>query len=65
VLALQQHGKQSALRKGRGHNVAFLFFLSKDGQFSQGFRSFVRQVHNLRPDESTDARLRLSRGSDD
>jgi hypothetical protein len=28
TLALQQHGQQSALRKGRsrGHNVAFSFF---------------------------------------
>ena len=33
VLALQQHGEQSALRKGRGqffYNVVFLFFLSQD-----------------------------------
>ena len=33
ALAFQQHGEQSALRKGRGqfsHNVVFLFFLSED-----------------------------------
>ena len=33
LLALQQHGEQSALRKGQGqfsHNVVFLFFLSED-----------------------------------
>jgi hypothetical protein len=32
ALALQQHGEQSALRKGRdqlSHNVVFLFFLSE------------------------------------
>jgi hypothetical protein len=50
ALALQQHGQQSALRKrkGRGefsHNVvAFCFSCPKVGQFSQGFRSFLRQV---------------------
>src|SRR5437660_11586081 len=45
ALALQQHGEQSALRKGRGHNVvSFCFSCPKDGQFSQGFRSFLRQV---------------------
>jgi hypothetical protein len=33
LLALQQHGEQSALRKGQGqfsHNAVFLFFLSED-----------------------------------
>jgi hypothetical protein len=33
ALAFQQHGQQSALRKGRGqfsHSVIFLFFLSED-----------------------------------
>jgi hypothetical protein len=33
LLTLQQHGEQSALRKGQGqfsHNAVFLFFLSED-----------------------------------
>ena len=38
ALALQQHGEQSALRKGRGHNVVSFCFLAQS-QRMDNFRS--------------------------
>ena len=52
ALALQQHGEQSALRKGRGHN--FLFSLSKRWTIFAGI-PFIPcgRVATPRPDKST------------
>ena len=53
TLALQQHGQQSALRKGRRHN--FLFSLSKRmDNFRRDSVHSEREVRKPRPDESTD-----------
>src|SRR5260370_38819343 len=59
ALALQQHGEQYALRKGRGHNVvSFCFPCPKDGKFSQGFRS-TRAAGSQRRDLTNQRKLGL------